>query len=605
MNSSPSSSSVHSTKVLSSIILLLLCILPLAYSDDHSHKYEISDEVTFWFNKIGPYHNPQETYAYYSLPFCRPTQHKNMKETDDSLGVILEGDELTDSGLFVQFRKDIDMKTICELTIDKEAETIFLDAVQNHYWYQMYIDELPVWGMVGEVMAPEPSLDTKKVLSQSEAGFIYTHKEFTIAYNRNQIIEVNLTSENPRQIQAGKKYPMTFSVKWTATTKPFESRFDRYLDFDFFEHQIHWFSIFNSFMMVIFLCGLVALILMRTLRNDYARFSMEDEDLELERVVDESGWKQIHGDVFRAPRYLSLFASIVGSGAQMFVLVLSIIIITLFATLYDDRGSLTTAFLVLYSLTSICAGYVSAAIYKRFGGTNWKRNMLITACLYPSFCFGLCFFLNLIAVSYQSSASLSFGTFFLILCIFFFISVPLTLFGTIMGRSLGGAFDFPCRVNALPRPIPDAKWYVRPLSIVLFAGILPFGSIFIEMYFIFTSFWNYKFYYVYGFMFLVFLILIIVSVCVTIVSTYVLLNAEDYRWHWTSFASSASTAVYVFLYAVYYFFSRTHMSGVMQTSFYFGYMAMFCVALGLLCGTIGFFGANIFVWKIYRQIKSD
>jgi hypothetical protein len=39
----------------------------------------------------------------------------------------------------------------------------------------------------------------------------------------------------------------------------------------FFEHQIHWFSIFNSFMMVVFLCGLVALILMRTLKQDYAK----------------------------------------------------------------------------------------------------------------------------------------------------------------------------------------------------------------------------------------------------------------------------------------------------------------------------------------------
>lgn len=41
--------------------------------------------------------------------------------------------------------------------------------------------------------------------------------------------------------------------------------------YSFFEHQIHWFSIFNSFMMVVFLCGLVALILMRLLRNDYAK----------------------------------------------------------------------------------------------------------------------------------------------------------------------------------------------------------------------------------------------------------------------------------------------------------------------------------------------
>jgi Endomembrane protein 70 len=35
--------------------------------------------------------------------------------------------------------------------------------------------------------------------------------------------------------------------------------------------QIHWFSIFNSFMMVLFLTGLVAMILLRTLKRDYAR----------------------------------------------------------------------------------------------------------------------------------------------------------------------------------------------------------------------------------------------------------------------------------------------------------------------------------------------
>ena len=43
---------------------------------------------------------------------------------------------------------------------------------------------------------------------------------------------------------------------------------------------------------------------------------------------------------------------------------------------------------------------------------------------------------------------------------------------------------------------------MEPWVIVALGGILPFGSIFIEMYFIFTSFWAYKIYYVYGFMLL-------------------------------------------------------------------------------------------------------
>lgn len=91
-------------------------------------------------------------------------------------------------------------------------------------------------------------------------------------------------------------------------------------------------------------------------------------------------------------------------------------------------------------------------------------------------------------------------------------------------------------------------------------------------------------YYVYGFMLLVFLILTIVTVCVTIVGTYFLLNAENYNWQWTSFFSAASTAGYVYLYSVYYYFMKTKMSGFFQISFYFGYTLMFCLGLGIFCG---------------------
>jgi hypothetical protein len=89
---------------------------------------------------------------------------------------------------------------------------------------------------------------------------------------------------------------------------------------------------------------------------------------------------------------------------------------------------------------------------------------------------------------------------------------------------------------------------------------------------------------VYGFMLLVFIILIIVTVCVTIVGTYFLLNAENYHWQWTSFFSAASTATYVYLYSIYYYFMKTKMSGFFQTTFYFGYTLMFCLGLGIMCG---------------------
>jgi transmembrane 9 superfamily member 3 len=76
--------------------------------------------------------------------------------------------------------------------------------------------------------------------------------------------------------------------------------------------------------------------------------------------------------------------------------------------------------------------------------------------------------------------------------IWLFVSFPLTVVGTLFGRHWAGKADFPCRVNSMARPIPLGPWYTSPSVIIAATGILPFGSIFIEMYFIFTSFWNYK-----------------------------------------------------------------------------------------------------------------
>lgn len=95
--------------------------------------------------------------------------------------------------------------------------------------------------------------------------------------------------------------------------------------------QIHWFSIFNSFMMVIFLTGLVAMILLRTLRNDYAKYTRDDDDIEsLEHdISEESGWKLVHGDVFRPPPNLALLSALLGTGVQLALLVLFVILITI------------------------------------------------------------------------------------------------------------------------------------------------------------------------------------------------------------------------------------------------------------------------------------
>lgn len=551
---------------------------------------------------MGPYHNPQETYVYYSLPFCSTKPVSQLEHRWDALGEVLEGNDLIYMGLDMAFRRPVwDHSKICSMKLDAETAAQFEYAVRNHYWYQLYLDDLPIWGMVGEVA--DTYVDDSGGETDGEA-LVYTHKKFSVSFNDARIIQVNLTSENPVTLSTGTQLDFTYSVEWKPTTTSFHRRFDRYLDYDFFEHQIHWFSIFNSFMMVIFLTGIVSLILMRTLRKDYAKYARESSDLEdLDQELDESGWKQVHGDVFRAPPALGLFCSLVGTGSQLATMTFLMIIFATATTLYMGRGAIIVSFIVCYALTSVVGGYVSGSLYSCSHGETWIRTMILTASLFPGVCFVITMVLNFVAFMYRSLAAVPFSSVVAVLLIWAFIAFPLCIVGTILGRNWSGSVEHPCRINAIPRLIPDKRWYATPPVLIGLGGVLPFGSIFIEMYFVFTSFWNYKFYYVYGFMLLVYIILTIVTVCVTIVVTYFLLNNEDYRWPWTSFCASASTAGYVFLYSIYYFFVKTKMSGFFQVLFYFSYMAIFCVALGTMCGTLGYGGCAAFVRRIYANAR--
>lgn len=49
--------------------------------------------------------------------------------------------------------------------------------------------------------------------------------------------------------------------------------------------------------------------------------------------------------------------------------------------------------------------------------------------------------------------------------------------------------EHPVRTNQIPRQIPDQSFYTRPLPGILMGGVLPFGCIFIQLFFILNSIW--------------------------------------------------------------------------------------------------------------------
>ena len=303
------------------LALLLSLLAAPSCSDEHDHRYEDNAEVVLWVNTVGPYHNRQETYSYFSLPFC-PGPKQQINHYHETLGEALQGVELEFSGLDIDFKHPISRTQFCSVVLDAERLAAFMYAVRNLYWYQMYVDDLPIWGIVGDVSDSDP-----------DALFVYTHKRLDFGFNGERIVDVNLTSEGKTRLELGATLAFTYEVSWSPSAVAFEDRFDKYLDASFFQHRIHWFSIFNSFMMVIFLIGLVSMILMRTLRKDYARYSRDDDMNDLERDLgDEYGWKQVHGDVFRPPSYPMLLSVFVGTGYQVATVAFFVIVIAIFGS---------------------------------------------------------------------------------------------------------------------------------------------------------------------------------------------------------------------------------------------------------------------------------
>jgi transmembrane 9 superfamily member 3 len=119
---------------------------------------------------------------------------------------------------------DIPKTKYCGVQLTEEKYKAFVYAVKNHYWYQMYIDDLPIWGIVGEVT--------------DNNYYIWTHKKFEIGYNGKQIVDVNITSEDKVLLSPTGKLEFTYEVIWRASPVKFADRFDKYLDPNFFQHRV-------------------------------------------------------------------------------------------------------------------------------------------------------------------------------------------------------------------------------------------------------------------------------------------------------------------------------------------------------------------------------
>ncbi|CAL5430351.1 unnamed protein product [Camellia sinensis] len=494
------------------VAFLVICCASEVRSDASNHRYNAGDPVPCYSNKVGPFHNPR----------------KYVKEKKQSLGEVLNGDRLVSAPYKLEFLVEKDAEVVCKKKLKKEEVSQFRTVIVQDYYFLMYYDDLPIWYFTGKRDCHHIAHDCRYLL--------HTHMEFEILYNKEHVIEIaartdprfviDLTEDKEVNVES------TYTVKWRETNIAFEKRMEKYSLSSSLPHhlRIHWFAVMNSCLAVLILLVCLVMFYVLVLKKDINKYANDEELLDNQ---EEKGWKNIHGDVFRYPKHKSLFAAAVGSGTQLFILMLSIIMLGLVGVFYPySRGALLTALVVVYAITLGIAGYTAVSLYCQFEGTDWVRNLLLTGCLFCGPLFLTFCFLNTVAITYRATAALPLGTILVLLSIWELVATPWLLFGGIAAKNSKSKFQPPCRTTKYPREIPPECWYRGILPQMAVAGILPFGVIYVELYYLFATIWGHRIYTIYGILFIVFIILVIATAFVNVVLTYFWLAAENHEWWW-------------------------------------------------------------------------
>lgn len=596
--------------------------------------YEEGAPVYVYANKVN---SPtiKVPFGYYSIPACPPPgEQLKPKAKHRNLGQILSGERSDYTRFQINMRVDEQCKVLCERDMTLGDMQRLRQLINKDYRVHLNVDNMPLV-VEGKTTSGQVVFQLGYPLGAvvNNATYLYNHLRLTIEYHRPEFSTTDFYLQSGSQtlfrvvgfkarpasqkacvekdedralvkLDPG-KVKFTYDVTFVESPIKWATRWDSLLTPSPEQKQVQWFSIMNSIMVTVFLSGIVALVLLRTVHQDFMRYNqLEDED----EIQDESGWKLVHGDVFRPPRNAAVFCVLNGAGAQVFWMTLVTIVFAVAGFLSPaNRGGFISAALFTWVFTGVIGGYVSSSLYGTFGGENKRAVSLGSIAAFPGISFAIFFVLNFLLWMNGGSNAVPFLTLVLLLFLWFGLSAPLTLVGSFLGYR-SKPFEYPCRTNNIPREVPPPPFGIRPFMYCFVTGLMPFGVVFIELVFILSSLWQNQIFYMFGFLFLVFLLMIVTCMEVSVVFTYMKLSTEDYRWWWHSFLYTAASGSYVLAYSIFFLITQTEVNIVtnfVTTFLYIGYMGLISMGFALMTGYLGFWSSFWFVRKIYSRIRID
>ncbi|KAI3727317.1 hypothetical protein L1987_67130 [Smallanthus sonchifolius] len=231
----------------------------------------------------------QLPYDYYYLNYCKP---KHIQNSAENLGEVLRGDRIENS--------------------------VYMEKIDDEYRVNMILDNLPVAVLRQRRDGSQsPTYEHgfrvgfkgNYAGSKEEKYFINNHLSFRVMYHKDpetdyaRIVGLEVTPNStvlPQEVDTDKEVVFTYDVTFKESDIKWASRWDTYLLMN--DDQIHWFSIINSLMIVLFLSGflspsnrgglMTAIVILWVFMGLFAGYS----SARLYKMFKGTEWKRIWGE---------------------------------------------------------------------------------------------------------------------------------------------------------------------------------------------------------------------------------------------------------------------------------------------------------------------
>ena len=571
-------------------------------------------------------------FGYNKLEICHPKKNDKIY----SLGEIITGEELFSTDYFASINENKYCQNICQNEFKDNTINLIKKLIKREYYTNWYIDNLPAGLLIYNSEKKKYNIDYFKGIplgfmdKKDKKFYIYNHLQFHILINKIEDNKFNIVGFNilPLSIKYGinnddkcifsKDKNDYLSIKESEKQELIEGnitfKYDTIFEISSIDLKTRWDNykknniifrwaglIYSNLLIIIFSI-ITFIIFSKNVKNEIDAYNYRVVTIE---SFDEFNWKQLSGDIFRAPsKRPMLLSALIGTGIQLFLMACVSLFLGIFTYMSPESGINLINFLIIsFFILGSPAGYISTKFYRFFGGSNWVKISLLTSLLFPGSIMIMYFIIDITLVIEKSNAAIHIKNILTLFCLWIFWFTPLTLFGSFFAAKEKKK-EPQYIINYIPTLIPKKPFYLSVKFSPFITGLICFGAIFFELNYIMNSLWKNETYFLATFLWISLFVFIVINGEITILVIYWNLTKGDYNWWWKSFFLGASPLIYLFLYSIYYLFTLK-ITRISAFIVYFGIMNLIYIIAFFICGSLSTVMSYFFLIKLYKHIKID